>query len=201
MLCLCNFGSWCGESRDQIRILPVGRRPARREGATVPDSDKTQHLLLLPSDRVQKQLAKVTPLAEQVTASRTVTVTHLHFQNTHPHTHTYFRARLCPPKSSSVICAHTYLKTDAWLLVCYFRSSQRSYINLTQLESVFYRMMSNLQVSVWNMPKVGVPLKLEETNLEFCGCVVLFICSMFYEKVVYMACVPFQVFGSHTSNV
>lgn len=60
-----------------------------REGAAVPDSDKTQHLLLLPSDRVQKQLAKVTPLAEQVTASRTVTVTHLHFQNTHPHIHTH----------------------------------------------------------------------------------------------------------------
>lgn len=109
VLCLCNFGSWCGESRDQTRILPVGRRPARREGATVPDSDKTQHLLLLPSDRVQKQLAKVTPLAKQVTASRTVTVTHLHFQNTHPHIHTHTSEPDCVLQKAPLWFVHTHI--------------------------------------------------------------------------------------------
>lgn len=198
MLCLCNFGWRCGEIRGQSRIFPVGRRPARRERATVSDSDKTRHLLLLPSDRVQKQLAKVTPLAELVTASHTVTVPHLHFQNTYPHVHTLQNQTVSSKNLLCDLCTHTNLKTDAWLLGFLFQLvSKVLHQPCPTWKCLSWNDVRSSGLSMEYAKKLVFLWSLKKPRI-LCPCCAVYLLHVLWKSSLNGLCARIQVLGSYT---
>ncbi len=108
LCCLCNFGSWCvdcGESRGQSRILPVGREP---QSQTVIKRSTFSFYLQIEC----KNNSPRWHLSQNRWQLPTQSLSHTYIFKIHTpiytHTHTRFRTRLCPPKTSSVIRAHTH---------------------------------------------------------------------------------------------
>lgn len=180
VLCLCNFDSWCGESRGQSRILPVGLGREPQSQTVIKHSTFSFYLQIECKNNSPRW--HLSQNRWQLPA-QSLSHTYIFKIHTPIYTHTHFRTRLCPPKTSSVIRAHTHthLKTDACFLGFLFLLVSKV---LHQPCPVWKCLSQN------NVRSSGLSVEYAKSwcsfeawrNLVVCGYVVLFICSMFYEK-------------------
>lgn len=105
VLCLCNFDSWCGESRGQSRILPVGLGREPQSQTVIKHSTFSFYLQIECKNNSPRW--HLSQNRWQLPA-QSLSHTYIFKIHTPIYTHTHFRTRLCPPKTSSVIRAHTH---------------------------------------------------------------------------------------------
>ncbi len=161
-----------------------------REGAAVPDSDKTQHF----SFYLQIECKNKSPrwhLSQTRWPLPAQSLSHTYIFTIHTPIYTHFRTRLCPPKASWDSCTHTHTlvwKQTPGIKVSYFISSQRSYIKPFPIWQCLSQ--NNVRSSALGMEYAKSWCSFEAwRNLVVCGYFVLFVCSMFDEKYISMACV------------